>query len=73
MANKAIKTRIINKHDTSINWSKAVNFIPKKGETIIYDDLRKMKIGDGTTVISSLPFVEQDLSRYVTYEDLGTI
>ena len=29
MANKTIKTRIVNKHDTSTNWSRAVNFIPK--------------------------------------------
>ena len=70
MANKTIKTRIINKHDTSANWSKAVNFIPKKGEIIIYDDLRKIKVGDGTTLVSSLPFVEQNLSNYVTESEL---
>ena len=72
MANKTIKTRIINKHDTSANWSKAVNFIPKKGEIIIYDDLRKVKVGDGTTLVSSLPFVEQDLSEYITESELSS-
>ena len=30
-------TRIQLKHDTETNWNKAVNFIPKAGEMIIYD------------------------------------
>ena len=37
MAEQIIKTRIINKHDIPSNWIKAVNFIPKQGEIIIYD------------------------------------
>ena len=37
MANKTVKTRIVNKHDTEANWAKAVNFTPKDGEIIIYD------------------------------------
>ena len=72
VSSKTIKTRIVNKHDTSANWSKAVNFIPKKGEIIIYDDLRKIKVGDGATKVSSLPFVEQDLSNYVTDSELSS-
>ena len=36
------------KHDTAANWAKAVNFVPKKGEVIIYDDMDPpFKIGDG--------------------------
>lgn len=31
-----------------------------------------MKIGDGTTVVSTLPFVEQDLSQYVTEGELSS-
>ena len=34
---KNISSRIINKHDTEINWNKATNFIPKAGEIIVYD------------------------------------
>jgi len=32
-----INIRHEQKHDYEINWLKAVNFIPKKGEIIIYD------------------------------------
>lgn len=61
MANKTLKTRIVNKHDVESNWTKAVNFIPKQGEIIIYDGddthtLPRLKVGDGETVVSSLPF-----------------
>lgn len=74
MANKTLKTRIINKHDTQANWAKAVNFIPKAGEVIVYTDLHKVKVGDGTTKVSALPFIDdKDLSNYVTEIDLGTI
>ena len=53
--------RVINKHDIEANWLKAVNFTPKKGEIIIYDadenyEYQRMKIGDGTTLVSDLPF-----------------
>lgn len=60
MSEKNIKSRIVHKHDTETNWGKS-NFIPKQGELIIYDkdstyDYERFKIGDGTTVVSSLPF-----------------
>ena len=53
--------RIIHKHDTEENWLKAINFIPKQGELIIYDidDTHaqpRFKIGDGETLVSELPF-----------------
>lgn len=56
MANKTYQGRIVQKHDTSANWAKATNFIPLKGEIIIYDDLNKIKIGDGTTKVNDLKF-----------------
>lgn len=56
MANKTYQGRIVQKHDSSANWAKATNFIPLKGEIIIYDDLNKIKIGDGTTKINNLDF-----------------
>ena len=34
---KKINSRIQQKHDVAANWAKATNFIPKKGEIIIYD------------------------------------
>ena len=59
---KNINSRIINKHDAEANWNKATNFIPKQGELIIYDiddnyNYERFKIGDGKTIVSSLPFV----------------
>lgn len=62
MATKKIRTRIIQKHDTEAHWNLAVNFIPEKGEIIIYDDVKdesgapKIKIGDGSKNPANLPF-----------------
>lgn len=44
------------KSDTSINWNKATNFIPKKDEIIFYEDLNKFKIGNGKDVLKDLSF-----------------
>lgn len=49
------------KRDSEQNWNKALKFIPKQGEVIIYDcdDLVKIKIGDGVTNVVNLPFAEE--------------
>jgi hypothetical protein len=66
---KEINGRIIHKHDIEENWKKAVNFIPKKGELIIYDadgDImyERIKVGDGVTAVSNLPFyLEHELNN----------
>lgn len=57
---KIYKGRISQKHDTSKNWEEAGNFVPLEGELIIYDDLRKIKIGTGHTKIKDLPFEAVD-------------
>ena len=60
MAEKNIKSRIIHKNDTNENWQKAVNFIPKLGEIVIYNSEKSwFKIGDGKTNINDLPFAKQ--------------
>ena len=63
MAEKNLNARIVHKHDTEANWLKAVNFIPKQGELIVYDvdatyNYERIKIGDGATLVSALPFVD---------------
>ena len=64
MANeKIIKTRIQLKNDTESNWNKAVNFIPLKGEIIIYSadeshPFSRLKVGDGDTTVTALPFID---------------
>lgn len=64
MSTKHLKTRIQHKIDTYNNWNLADNFIPLKGEIIIYtpdpkDDARpiQLKIGDGSSYVKDLPFI----------------
>lgn len=64
MAEKSLQARIQNKCDTTANWEKATNFIPKKGEIIVYSDgggtgIPKMKVGDGATKVGSLKFADE--------------
>ena len=73
MANKEIRTRIQNKNDTSENWAKAVNFVPLKGEIVIYNDLRLIKIGDGVTKIGALEFANSKDAETLTGASLSTI
>ena len=64
MAEKSLQARIQNKCDTTANWEKATNFVPKKGEIIVYSDgggtgIPKMKVGDGATKVGSLKFADE--------------
>lgn len=75
MANKTYQGRIVQKHDSSANWAKATNFIPLKGEIIVYDDLNKIKIGDGTTKVNDLNFINDNdalaiIAKTGNYNDL---
>lgn len=68
MSEKIFNTRIQQKHDTEVNWAKALNFIPKAGEIIIYDadenyNFVRLKIGDGITPINSLGFLESIITN----------
>lgn len=68
MAEKTLNTRIIHKHDVEENWLKAINFIPKQGEIIVYDidntsPYERVKIGDGINLVSDLPFVNSSISN----------
>ena len=68
MMEKTINGRIINKHDLAENWNKAVNFIPKQGEIIIYDiddnyDYERIKIGDGESLVGVLPFINDIITN----------
>ena len=58
---KTMNARLQQKHDIEANWLKAVNFIPKDGELIIYDvddnySYPRIKVGDGKTFVNELPF-----------------
>ena len=76
MSEKRFNTRIIHKHDTEINWLKS-SFVPMKGELIIYDkdstyNYERFKIGDGSTVVSSLPFADANKVDKVSGKGLST-
>ena len=65
MANNTVKARIQLKNDTEAHWNLAENFIPLKGEIIIYsaDDTHpfsRMKIGNGITNVINLPFISTE-------------
>lgn len=70
MAEKQINGRVLLKHDSEVNWAKAINFVPKAGELIIYDadethSYCRIKIGDGSTLINNLPFsTEEEIESY---------
>lgn len=55
-----IKEQVYLKKDTTENWNKAKNFIPKENEVIIYTDTNQQKIGDGKSLLSELPFIDQN-------------
>lgn len=68
-ANNTIKTRIQLKSDTEENWNKAGpkensnGFVPLSGELIVYTadvthPFCRLKVGDGTTNVVSLPFID---------------
>lgn len=66
MAEKMLKTRVINKHETQEDWEKAINFIPLLAEIIVYDTdsthtQARLKIGDGTTPVNDLPFIGEKM------------
>ena len=77
MATKSFNTRIINKHDIAKNWVLAVNFVPEKGELIVYviDEnysYERFKIGDGVKNVNALPFADATKVDKVSGKGLST-
>ena len=76
MGNNTVKGRVINKHDTFMNWIKAgqKGFIPKSGELIIQDkegsEPANIKIGDGVTKVSELNNLVSQVGLSGSYNDL---
>ena len=69
VAEKILHSRIVQKHDIESNWN-STDFIPKQGEIIVYDadenyTYERLKIGDGTTLVSSLPFISDDIRNLI--------
>lgn len=62
------------KIETAADWKKAVNFIPKKNQIIIYDGEKidgiyikppRIKIGNGIQTVSDLPFESTPAVEYL--------
>lgn len=70
-----LNARVVHIHDIEENWNRTNNFIPSKGEIVVYDkdsnhDYERFKIGDGVTTVVDLPFsVEAGLKDYLSYKD----
>lgn len=75
MLEKTLQTRVIQKHDTETNWNRAKEFVPFKGEIIIYDiddnyNYERFKLGDGITPAIDLPFyLEHELNNLLEKMD----
>lgn len=71
----AFNTRIQLKADTSTNWAKATTFKPLNGELVIYDpgtENAKLKVGNGSTLVESLPAIGDNKVDKVEGKDLST-
>lgn len=86
---KIINTRIKHKHATETAWNNT-SFVPLLGEIIIYDtdnnySYQRLKIGDGQTHVTELPFLitmpvrgidywtEDDISEIKSYVDTAIL
>lgn len=70
----ALRARVTQRIDTTNNWSAVSNSVPLQGEIIVYSDSGKqpkIKIGDGSTTISDLPF--NTIENIQTSDDTVTI
>ena len=77
MSEKTLKSRIVHKHDIEANWQLATNFSPLEGEIIIYDpdenfSYSRVKVGDGTTNVNNLKFIDDNKVDKVTGKGLST-
>lgn len=62
----SIKTRVKNKIATEDEWQ-SINPILLNGEIVFseVDSIRKIKVGDGVTNYSSLPFIDDHLQQQI--------
>lgn len=63
MAEHNIKATLIQKCKTASDWATDDNkvYVPKKGEIIIYSDLKKIKVGDGMNYVADLDFIDKEI------------
>lgn len=77
-----LNARILARRDTTANWNEHRDFVPMRGEIIVYMDAGQMddgygntinvpgiKIGDGNAYLIDLPFVGAE-QRYAILQEL---
>lgn len=69
----SVKTRIKQKHDTTEHWNTANTngFKPLEGEIIVYSDVNRIKIGDGSNTVSNVPFLDANCVHLTGDEEIG--
>jgi hypothetical protein len=76
-----INARILVRRDTTEHWNSMIDFIPMRGEVIVYLDhgqiddefgnkinVPGIKIGDGSAYLVDLPFVDDDVRYQILTE-----
>lgn len=72
MSANTIYSRVQLKSDTEAHWLQNSSFVPFAGETIIYTadathPFPRMKVGDGSTTVGNLPFINAGSSEKVNH------
>jgi hypothetical protein len=66
-----MKARVSQLHKTEAEWNNLPDFIPMKGELIIFEQdtehqYARIKIGDGNTPLIELPFfIDNSINRFI--------
>lgn len=72
MKDPNMRARISQLHRTESEWNLLTNFVPMKGEVIVFDPdeqcpYARLKVGDGTTKLQELPFfIESAINNIVS-------
>lgn len=69
----SVKTRIKQKNDSTANWNtaNAEGFKPLQGEIIVYNDVNRIKIGDGSNTVSNVPFLDANCVHLTDNETIN--
>lgn len=69
----SVKTRIKQKNDSTTNWNtaNAEGFKPLQGEIIVYNDVNRIKIGDGSNTVSNVPFLDDNCVHLTDNETIN--
>ena len=69
----SVKTRIKQKNDSTANWNtaNAEGFKPLQGEIIVYNDVNRIKIGDGSNTVSNVPFLDDNCVHLTDNETIN--